>query len=305
MIALLLPVLALFLQAPTAAVRIVTDPAGAEVWIGSARMGVTADDGLVLTGLPEGPAELTVRLAGHRDVVRRLTFAATDTATETIHVRLTPVGDAGKRKGSKAAKVALVAGVAAAAAGAGLALAGGSDPLEEDDDGDGLSERAGDCNDADREVKPGGPFSVTVSTFARDAVHCAAGYAPIEVRGTNLGCETVQVFSVTLTDELIAGGCFGGSSQPFSVPIDARLVGTGMRDHLIARRQFSGTIGCCRRGVCAVESACDFASEYAIVTSAGTHFARFTYTVRYPLGPSCPACPEGLGGPFVRMSGPD
>jgi hypothetical protein len=87
------------------------------------------------------------------------------------------------------------AGVALAASGskdAGPAAPAGPGALARDDDGDGLSENEGDCNDSDPTVRPGGDFEFTVAFPFTGNVNCLTSppwtYA---VRIANKGCNAL------------------------------------------------------------------------------------------------------------------
>jgi hypothetical protein len=58
--------------APSGRVRVLTDPAGADVYIGDLRVGTTTPEGLLLE-LPAGAVTVSVRMLGHSSVERTLT----------------------------------------------------------------------------------------------------------------------------------------------------------------------------------------------------------------------------------------
>jgi hypothetical protein len=115
----------------------------------------------------------------------------------------------------------------------------------------------------------------------------------------------VQVFSASVGVDVISGNCRTGITEPIPIPTTAPLVGPGVRNHLIASRPFGGPSGCCPGGVCARTTVCDFVAEYSVTTTDGLHFERFLYTITFPEGPSCPACPQTQGGAFVPMCAPE
>jgi hypothetical protein len=170
------------------------------------------------------------------------------------------------------------------------------DPLEVDDDGDGFSEKQGDCNDVDRDVRPGGEFSVTVSPDLVGTINCNAGFMPIQVSATNLSCAAVTVNSVTLNVQPISGGCFS-NSPAINIPITSANVASGARQQTVATRQFSGTAGCCPGGVCNGRFICTFAEIYTVATSTGQRVSNSTFTIDFPNGRSCAACASSTDRP--------
>jgi len=112
----------------------------------------------------------------------------------------------GAAGGLSATTIGLVAGGAALAVG-GVALAAGGgdepDPTQVDNDGDGLSEAQGDCNDADRNVTPSGTPTLTGGRFEAPGSTCPEGNPsstsiPIIVDARNNGCGVVTVNSATV-----------------------------------------------------------------------------------------------------------
>lgn len=329
-----LPLLAVatLLTSQSAGIRIITDPVEAEVWHGEIRLGVAGSDGLLLADIPPGKFEITLRKPGFQEVRRTLTVSeGRGTDPLTVLIRLIPASGepatlpappspsatvspgtrqpraearpqdtqraadpkGKKRSGPGPGTVALIAGGAAAVA-LGAAVALKKDPLEIDDDHDGFSEKAGDCNDQDRDVSPSGQFSVSVNTYATDTVNCRSSHAPIEVFATNLSCSAVSITSVTLVEAVTSGRCFGGSQ--FQIPVVSSSVASAARNHLIARRQFGGTVGCCINGFCGSNGfSCGLVSQYSVQTSAGSRAATFNYVISFPPGFSCPACTSAFG----------
>ena len=104
------------------------------------------------------------------------------------------------------ATIGLIAGgVAAAGIGVAAAAGGGGsdtpDPLTTDDDRDGVSENAGDCNDGNPQVNPSGTIDFTNARFEDTSSVCPDGAndAPtnftVLVDGVNNRCGT----TVTIT----------------------------------------------------------------------------------------------------------
>jgi hypothetical protein len=189
-----------------------------------------------------------------------------------------------------------------AAAGTAVVLLTKKDPLEVDDDGDGFSEKQGDCNDTDREVRPGGEFSVVVSPDVVGTVNCNAGFMPIQVSATNLSCATVSITNITLTIQPIAGGCFTRAPTQ-DIPVSSGTVGPGARQQTIGTRQFSGAVGCCPGGTCSGTTTCTFSETYTVMTTTGQRASTFTFSINFPNGRSCPACSSASEGP-VELSIP-
>jgi hypothetical protein len=308
-------------------VRIITEPDGVEVWVGEIRLGVTTRDGLLLTAVQPGSVTYTLRKPGYVQAAR--TVRVEDTGQPlTILVHMTPAepgpapaptppSAAGPPAGAaqapipakpatptgsaerpaKAAKrshaVPIVLGVAAAAAAAGaVVVLTKKDPLEIDDDGDGFSEKQGDCNDLDREISPRGEFSFTVNPDVVGSVNCNSGFNRLEIFATNLGCTTVTINSVTLTTFVASGNCFANAPTT-NIPVSSPTVGPGSRNLPVASRQFGGTVGCCSGGLCA-GSVCTFGETYTLTTSTGQRSSSNSYSIVFPRGFSCVACPSSL-----------
>lgn len=114
-----------------------------------------------------------------------------------------------KMKGGGSKGLLIGAGVLAVGGGVALAAGGGKavDPLTTDDDRDGLSEIAGDCNDANPAINPNGAVTFTNARFETPEFTCAAGGTsvpdPVEilVDGRNNKCAnlTISEASVVLT----------------------------------------------------------------------------------------------------------
>jgi hypothetical protein len=100
-----------------------------------------------------------------------------------------------------ATTIALIAGgvVAAGAAVAVAAGGGDEDPLAVDDDGDGVSENAGDCNDGNAQINPNGQVNFTNARFPTATITCTSGQGPrplnieISVDGVNNRCSAMNV----------------------------------------------------------------------------------------------------------------
>jgi hypothetical protein len=93
-----------------------------------------------------------VKLARHlKELVHRNGLALVDVLV---------VGACGRQKRHSHTGAILLGVGGAAAAGVAVVVLTKKDPLAVDDDGDGFSEKQGDCNDADRDVHPGGEFQL-------------------------------------------------------------------------------------------------------------------------------------------------
>lgn len=179
----------------------------------------------------------------------------------------------------------------AAAAAAAVILLTKKDPLEVDDDGDGVAEKQGDCNDSDRQILPGGAFSIKVTADLSGAVNCNTPYSNITVFATNLDCSPVTVSSVTWTSAHTSGSsCFGGNFTT-SIQVTTSTVASGTRDGVIATRTVGGLAGCCTRGNCgSFDTTCGWTETYSVVTNRGTFSQPNNYTITFPRGFSCQAC---------------
>jgi hypothetical protein len=101
-----------------------------------------------------------------------------------------------------ATTIGLIAGgVVAAGAVVAVAAGGGDDvdPLTVDDDGDGVSENAGDCNDGNAQINPNAQVTFTNARFPTGTINCSSGQGPrplnieISVDGVNNRCSATNV----------------------------------------------------------------------------------------------------------------
>jgi len=109
----------------------------------------------------------------------------------------------------------------AALAGGAVALRGGGedaaeppDPLSVDDDGDGLSENQGDCNDQSAQVAPNGSVVASVEdSYSARTVMCSE---PRQVRISlrNNSCQAVEVRGIAGCGESISSTCPTGNVWP-------------------------------------------------------------------------------------------
>ena len=113
-------------------------------------------------------------------------------------------GAAGAAAGglSTAAIVGIGAGAAAAAAVGVKAATGGDDGAEADNDGDGFTVSAGDCDDNDPSINPNGAVTFTNGRFQPDTTVCPTGVPSrvdlsIRFTGRSNRCSAVNVTGVT------------------------------------------------------------------------------------------------------------
>jgi hypothetical protein len=304
--------LVLWSTSPYGDLRIVTDPDGAEVWQGVLLLGVTSKNGLKLTGLEPGPLALVIRKEGFAPVEKTVTVETGD-ETPTLVLKLSRSPDAEVKpspapeaspspvpptKGGRSHKGRwLGLGGAAVAGGAVAVLASKTDPLEVDDDHDGLSEKQGDCNDADPQINPSGAFSVAVTPDLTGAVNCNTPTATITVRATNLGCDAVTMNDIAWRSAHVTGDCFGAN---FNVPITLTVtsVPSGSRDLIVATRFLGRTAGCCSGtgGYCGSrDDICGWQETYVVSTSKGQFTHNNSYTITFPAGFSCRECATTSG----------
>ncbi len=186
----------------------------------------------------------------------------------------------------------LLAGVgAAAAAGAVVALAGGKvDPLTTDDDHDGFSEKAGDCNDADPAVNPNGGIAFTVDFALAGAFNCSVPNARVQTYTVrNNTCSLVTITSLTYATS-------GSGNCTFDTQADLRLSATSVASGasvVIRQGQPAGqgfALCCasypCRAGECTIRD------TYTVNTSAGSRTATNSFSVTDLTGRDCRACSD-------------
>jgi hypothetical protein len=305
----------------TTELRIVVEPEGVELWQGSLQLGVVGNAPMKLAVEPGRVAYRFVK-EGYATEERSIEIGSEPT---TLVVRLKPVAapnphapavqpvEGAKANAATTAKHShkgLALGIAggAVAVGVGTALAlKKPDPLTVDDDHDGYTEQQGDCNDADPQVKPNGPFSINVTPSVVGSVNCNATYNTIVFRVTNLGCETVTVNSVTWASAHTSGStCFGGNFTE-TIPLSVSSVTPGSRDLVIATRFISGTVGCCgSSGFCGNSDVlCGWQETYTVNTSRGLFPQGSSYTITFPRGNSCSVCPSATSEIQARSCKPE
>ncbi len=174
-----------------------------------------------------------------------------------------------KKRRSKA----LLIGGGVAAVGTGVVVAATSgkkeDPLERDDDGDGLTERAGDCDDTRAFVKPGGTITASVSSLVAGRIVNCNDVERITVTVTNYSCQAVTVTRFEARGAVLSGRCTIGD---WSMRPDTTQVLAGNSAQIIEARQVysgSGGVGCCWPQGC-TGAACVFGETYTVVTDQGT-----------------------------------
>jgi hypothetical protein len=121
----------------------------------------------------------------------------------------TAAGSSGAASGGgmSAGKIGLiVGGIAAAGLGVAAAAGGGGDedPRAVDDDGDGVSENAGDCNDGNAQINPNGAVNFANARFTTPTVNCPFGTnrplsIPLSVDGSNNRCSPANLSNVSVT----------------------------------------------------------------------------------------------------------
>lgn len=280
--------------------RVVTSPPEALVLVDGVRLGVSRADGI---GASVDPGEHIIKaeLPGYAPAVRTirieagapLTIVRLELVKATPRVEATPEEStvaAPEKKGGGTTKALLIGG-GVAVAGLGIALAsGGEDPLEVDDDRDGFSEKAGDCNDADAQVRPNGPVTFNMIPGVTGTVNCRQTVGPLEIRGTNLSCTPVTLSSLVYQRTAVSGGCIVGGTSP-TIPLSTSALSPGARDTVVGVRQNGFQAGCCFSGFCgSFSTSCGFQEVVAIVTDRGTTQLSNSWTVQFPAGFSCTTC---------------
>jgi hypothetical protein len=173
-------------------------------------------------------------------------------------------------------------GIAAVASGGG----GGAspappavDPRSVDDDGDGVSEAQGDCDDARGDVHPNGAVTVSpaVSTVAGKTVRCTQP-VPVTITLTNLSCQSVLVSGIARNTKVRLGHC--NAADPFTYRPDAGTVRPGQTAAVLDRPIYTGGSGCCH-GACSGIT-CRISEHFVVETGAGSYPAgSFGYSVQF------------------------
>jgi hypothetical protein len=185
-----------------------------------------------------------------------------------------------------------IGGVAAVgAAGAVVAVAsrgddapgdpgGAPSALGRDDDGDGLSEEGGDCNDADPAVRPGGGFDFTVSFPHTGSVSCRTTPAWVyPVRIANLGCNPLN-YTLIYQQQVVG----------LAPESEGRTTGTVAAGATESRTLFGDpaqSLLCCRTTCTSLSL--DLQESWTIETALGNRTA--SNAVRFDRA-SCPVCGE-------------
>ena len=216
---------------------------------------------------------------------------------------------AASKSGGKAAKVESGGGgapvalalVALGAAGAGVYVATKKDPLEEDNDGDGLSEKDGDCDDTNKDVSPNGGFNFTMDFAFTGPVGCSQmNPRQQSYRVQNLSCATLTVESLTHT--FSSSGACDTENSTDSLSLLVRTVAPGAT----ATIRTGGAAGtsrtlCCPSGqrVCNTGT-CNVAETYTVKTSAGSRSLNNSFAIGVNT-PSClPSCDVPVTWPFAE-----
>jgi hypothetical protein len=202
--------------------------------------------------------------------------------------------------GMSGTTIALIAGgVAAAGLGVAAAAGGGGeeDPRAVDNDGDGASENAGDCNDANPNVRPGGTVGFTVQPAFTGNVACnAQATQPQTYTVANNSCNTVTVNSLSFTTRRINGNC-STNNEPRNLPLAATSVAPGATT-VVRTGPANGNPGLCCPSRNCNPGLCNVEFSFALSTSAGSFTANASYTINYPRPNSCPASCTNFA--FVR-----
>jgi hypothetical protein len=249
----------------------------------------TVTVGTTAVGAPAVPAGFNVSGVVARAVV------APPVAAPSAPVAPPPVAPAGPAippEPSGGFSTRLLLGAAAlAAGGAGVYLATrGEDPAQIDDDGDGVTEEQGDCNDRDQDIKPDGGFDLRIE-FAYPSggsVNCGTrNLAQQTYRVTNNSCATLVIQGLTY-NQTVAAPCTGTGSG--SLALGANSVPSGATV-TIRQGAAPGLVApiCCPSYPCS-QAPCMFNIEYTVTTSAGAKTLSSGYTVTDSTGTDCPQC---------------
>ena len=304
-------VLAVAASVPAGGVRIVTEPPGAEVWMGMVQLGTTGEQGLDIASLP-GPVVLSIRKEGFQTAERTVT--PDPSAPLSVYVRMrpgpaaapasvpsarrspaqppaAPPAAAARRRGK--ALPLVLGGLGAAAATTAVIVATREDPLEVDDDGDGFSEKQGDCNDLDRDLKPNGGFEFTVDFAFTGTTSCAVRNPRQQVyRVKNNSCTTLTLSSLVGSTN-VTGNCTGGAT--FNLSLSRSSVAPGASEVVRLGAPANGGISfCCSRYPCTAGS-CGTAEQYTLTTTAGTRSVTNSFLTVDPTGFTCLPCAGNAG----------
>jgi hypothetical protein len=146
------------------------------------------------------------------------------------------------------------------------------DPLEVDDDGDGLSENQGDCNDGNRDVRPGGAVTAVVSdTYSGGTVMCSQP-REVAISVSNRSCATVAVLGMVGCGESVSSTCPSGPlwPQPWCrdgwPPVQSVSVAPGSTQ-IVATWSVANAMG----GACVRRTSCTHTQRrwYVVHTSVG------------------------------------
>jgi hypothetical protein len=173
------------------------------------------------------------------------------------------------------------------------------DPAESDDDGDGVSEKDGDCDDGNKDVSPNGGFSFNVDFAWTGSTACGASSTRAQTyRVQNKSCTPLTVSSLTLV-RFGSGSsvCPPGPGGTETLALSANSVAPGATTTIRTGPPPSGTAPpiCCIQdnaprtgvGLCPTGN-CTVSETYTLTTSAGTATATNSFVVTAPNG--CPFC---------------
>jgi hypothetical protein len=202
-------------------------------------------------------------------------------------------GAAAAGGGISAATVGLIAvGGAAAAAAVVVAKKEDTDPLDVDDDGDGLTENQGDCNDNNAAVNPSGSVDFMNARFEPAGTVCPAGATgqplefPIVVTGTNHRCDTVTISSVSVLMTIVnvnnTNDTVGDTFTLDDVPFSPGSIGAAGGSATI---RLTPTAGNCSNPRGGRAGQVDLSGQVTLQTSAGTFTVNAGNNVRvdFPL----------------------
>ena len=211
-------------------------------------------------------------------------------------------GGAGAAAGGVGVKAVVLGGVLAAGATAGVVAASGGSgesgtpATERDDDGDGVSEAQGDCNDGDRNVRPDGGFSYRAEFPWQGALHCARPPQGAERHLVkNNSCAPLVIRRFTQLHAVEPVVCFSGSG-PVTIDMGPVSPVPPGAEATIATTPTRAFASCCNVMPCAEWGArrlpwgggCLHKFRWTLETSAGiqTLDQSWSYEVL-----DCPICP--------------
>jgi hypothetical protein len=188
--------------------------------------------------------------------------------------------------------------LALGAAGAGVYLVTREDEAAKDDDGDGVSEKDGDCDDTNKAVSPSGGFTFAVDYAWAGTVACSASNPKAQTyRVTNNSCAPLTIQSLTLT--LAGSGSCNLPPTSETLPVSVSTVASGATTVIRTGAAAGAGSNLCCTGQRCPPGTCSVSETYTVVTSLGTGRSMNGFAVSDPTGGSCPVCGSKTDWPIA------